>query len=137
MLYPYPPLPKDKNLNVMDLYPPNLPAKARTLLENGTVSSLYSVGHDTTIIEITTQGTAGIMRWVTLADTEGSVIGITGATGNYDHVIPPNAVRQFAIPIESYGAAQGSVQGANRLNGLYQRLAMKTQGIASIFLIQY
>lgn len=137
MLYPYPPIPKDKNLNALPEYPANILSKSRNILENGTTSSVYTVTQDTTLIEVATQGTTAILRWVPVGDTEGSVVGIAGASANYDHAVPPNSYRKFAIPIESQGAAQGSVQGANRLNGLYRRVAIKTQGIASVLLSEF
>lgn len=106
--------------------------------ENGTASSVITVTQDTTAIEIGTGGTAAVMRWVATSDAQASVVAIAGATANFDHFIAPNSVRRFVIPIESQ-QSQGysSVQGANRENGLYQRVAIKTQGVGSVLLSEY
>ena len=118
--------------------PPPYKAGTQYMSENATASSVISLTHNTTAIEIATQGTAATMRWVATSDTQASVVAIAGSTANFDHVIPPNAIRRFVIPIESMPATgYGSIQGANRENGLYQRVAYKTQGIASVFLSEY
>lgn len=118
--------------------PPPIKAVKQYVGENATTSSVISLTHDTTAIEIGVGGTAAVMRWVTTADTQSSVVAIAGSTSNFDHFISANTVRRFVVPIESY-MAQGysSVQGANRENGLYQRVAIKTQGIASVLVSEY
>ena len=117
--------------------PPAIKAIARYVTENGTVSSVISLTHDTTAIEVGTGGTAATMRWVATSDTQASVVAIAGATANFDHVIPANTVRRFVVPVEAVPTSNSSVQGANRANGLYQRIAWKTQGIASVLLSEY
>lgn len=117
--------------------PPAVRAIARSVSENATVSSVLSLTHDTTAIEIGTGGTAAVMRWVATSDTQASIVAIAGATANLDHVIPANTVRRFVVPIESNPDSTSSVQGANRLNGLYQRVAIKTQGVASVLVSEY
>lgn len=114
-------------------------AIARYVTENGTTSSVISLTHNTTAVEVAAQGTAVAMRWVATSDTEASVVAIAGSTANFDHIVPPNDVRRFVVPIEAINNAEGygSVVGANRANGLYQRIAWRTQGIASAFLSEY
>jgi hypothetical protein len=125
---PYKNLPRDKFDGIMQEFPAPFLSKARYTNENATASSVISVSQDTTSIEITANGGAAIMRWVATSDTQGSVVGIAGATANYDHVIAANTIRRFAIPIETMYQAPSSMVGANRMNGLYQRVAIKTAG---------
>lgn len=119
--------------------PAPIRAIARYVNENGTASSVISLTHDTTAIEIGTGGTTAVMRWVTTADTQASVVAVAGSTANIDHVIAANTVRRFVVPIEAINnaAGYGSVVGANREFGLFQRVAWKTQGIASVLLTEY
>lgn len=121
----------------MSEFPAPLKAKARYTNENNTASSVISVSHDTVQLEVAAVGQSAAIRWVATSDTEASVVTVAGATSNYDHVIPSGQVRRFAIPIETRGAAQGSMVGANRLNGLYQRVAIKTTGIGSVMVAEY
>ena len=112
-------------------------AKQRFTSENAVTSSVISFTHDTTGLEVAAVGGAAAIRWIATTDTQASVITAAGATSNYDHVIPANTVRRFAIPIERQGATPASVQGANRANGLYQRVAYKTAGIASVMVSEF
>ena len=137
MVNPYPKLPRDVGQEPMQQYPSPKLALEQTVSENATVSSVISVTHDTTALEIATLGTGAAMRWVTTGDTQASIVTVAGSTSNFDHVIPPNALRRFAIPIETQLTNPQSVQGVNRLNGLYQRVAIRTFGIASVFLSEY
>lgn len=106
--------------------------------ENATASSVITLTQDTTAVEVGTGGTGAVIKWIAVSDTTASVIAVAGSTGNFDHFIPANTVRRFVIPIESNPATgYSSVQGANRENGLYQRLAVKTQGIASVLVSEY
>lgn len=118
------------------LTPAPYKAISRYLDENGAASSVISLTHDTTAIEIAAQGNPVVMRWVATTDTQASVVAIAGSTANFDHVIPANTVRRFVVPIE-VGTGTSSVQGANREYGLYQRVAYATQGIASVALTEY
>lgn len=121
----------------MSDFPAPIKAKARSTNENATASSVISVSHDTVQLEVAAVGQAAALRWVATSDTEASIVTIAGATANYDHVIPSGAVRKFAIPIETRGAQQGSMVGANRLNGLYQRFAIKSMGIGSVMVSEF
>lgn len=118
--------------------PAAYPALRQLVSENGTVSSFIGFGHDSTAIEVSPVGGAAIFKWVSQGDTQASVVGVAGATANFDHVVPQNTVRRFVIPVETMPATgYSSMQGANRLNGLYQRIAFKTQGVASVFVSEY
>lgn len=125
--------------NQVPLFDSPAPYKAvkQYVNENATASSVISVTHDTTAIEVATGGTAAVMRWIATSDTQASVVAIAGSTANFDHVVAANTVRRFVIPIEANPASTSSVQGVNRQEGLYQRVAIKTQGIASVFLSEY
>lgn len=134
---PYKNLPHDKGNVPMQEFPAPYLSKARYTSENATASSVISVSHDTTTIEVAAVGGAAALRWVATSDTQGSVITIAGATANYDHVISTGDVRRFAIPIESSYNAPSSMVGANRMNGLYQRVAIKSMGVASVLLSEF
>lgn len=111
-------------------------AKEQTTSENGAVSSVITLTQDTVQLEVTAVGGAAVLKWIATGDTQASVISAAGATANYDHVIPSGGLRRFVVPIESTPNPQ-SVQGANRLNGLYRRVAYKTTGVASIMVSEY
>jgi len=132
-----PALPYDKSGGPLQGLPAPIPAKARYVNENNTASSVISVTHDTTTIEVSPLGVSAALKWITTSDTGASVVAVAGATANYDHIIPTNTVRRFVIPIESMGAGQGSVQGANRQNGLFQRVAIKSLGVGSVLVAEF
>ena len=131
-----PNLPREKGGEPMQEYPSPKLALARVTNENATASSVISVTHNTTALEIAAVGGTAAMRWVTTGDTQASVVTIAGATANFDHVIPSGTMRRFVIPIES-NPQTGSVQGINREIGLYQRVAIKSIGIASVLLAEF
>ncbi len=118
--------------------PPAYKALEQYTSENATASSVMTLTQDTTAIEIATGGAPAFMRWVATSDTQASVIAVAGTTANYDHVIPAATVRRFVVPIES-GPNQGysSMQGTNRAEGLFQRVAFKSAGAASVLMTEY
>lgn len=130
-------LPVDKNNNSLQGLPAPFRPLARITSENGTVSSVVSFTHDTTAIEIAAVGGAAAMRWVTTGDTQASIVTVAGSTSNFDHIISTGTVRRFVIPIESQGLGNSSVVGVNRQEGLYQRVAYKSMGVASVLLSEY
>lgn len=132
---PYPFLPKDKGGADMQDFVIHASIKATYGAENGSASSVITVTPDTTAIEIAALTTGAVMRWVRSADTQGSVISAVG--GNFAHVIPPNTVRKFALPIETMYQAPSSMVGANIINGLYRRIAIKSIGVGSVLLTEY
>lgn len=131
-----PALPQDRGMSPMQEFAFPILAKARYGSENAVASSVISVTHDTTALTVGAFGTGAVLRWVATTDTQASVISAAG-TANFDEIIPPNAVRRFVIPMERQGTNPGSVQGANRLNGLYQRVAVKSTGIGSVLVAEF
>ena len=131
-----PKLPTDASGQAMQELPSAVKAKATYGAENASASSVISVTHDTTGIEVAAVTTAAVLRWITRTDTTASVISAAG-TANFDHVVPAGTVRRFALPIEVQGSSPASVQGANRANGLYQRVAIKSVGVGSVLLTEY
>jgi hypothetical protein len=132
------PLNIDKNGTPMHSAPAPKLAVQRFVNENATASSVMTMSQDTTKIEIATGGVQAALRWIPTTDTQASVVAIAGATANFDHIIPPNTYRTFVVPVESSGTQAPSSQvGANRLNGLYQRYALKTQGVGSVLATEY
>lgn len=124
-------IPHDVNRQDLQGYPAPVKAKAVYAKDTtATTSSVISTTHDTTVVEITAVGTPAFIRWVATTDTGASVISTQG-TANFDHAIPPNKTQRFVIPIETATTNPQSIQGANRLNGLYQRYAIKSAGAAS------
>ena len=102
--------------------------------ENAAASSVISVSHDTTMLEVAAIGGPAVMRFVRTGDTTASVVAaVSGA--NFQHVIPASTVRQFVLPIEAQGTGSASVQGINRAEGLYQRVAIISAGAASSVLL--
>src|SRR3990167_7778167 len=142
MINPYPNLPYEKGGTAMQNYGTHASVKAVYASENSTTSSVITLTEDTTAIEIAAIGaspTGAVMRWVTSVagfNASTSVISAAG-TANFDHVIANNTIAKFAVPIERQETNPQSVQGANRLNGLYRRVAIKSIGIGSVLLTEY
>lgn len=137
MINPYPTIPRDKGGTPLQDFPAPKLALSAYASENSTASSVISVTHDTTAIEVAAVGGPAVVKWITQASTNPSVISIAG-TANFDHVVPTGQVRKFAIPIEGpIYQAPSSMVGANRQNALYQRVAIKSIGIASVLLTEY
>lgn len=119
--------------------PPAVKALQRYVSENATASSVLTLTDNTTSIEIGTGGSPAVMRWVSASDTQASIVAIAGATANFDHEIAANTVRRFVVPIEVQNNSQGysSMVGIRVANGLFARVAVKTQGIASVLVSEY
>ena len=135
-----PALPRDKNGTPLQESPPAMKAKTQTASENATVSAILDIGHDTTAIDVTAVDKTAFVRWIAATGAAAgvtSVIAIAGATSNYDVTIPAGTVRRLVVPIESPGTAHASVQGVNRAEGLYSRLAYKSAGISSVLTTEY
>lgn len=133
---PYPPIPLDANRTPMQNYPPPSSVVATYADENTAASSVISLTHDTVAIEIAAIGNNAVMRWVRTAETEASVVSaVSGA--NFHHIIGTGTVRQFVVPQEANTGSPASAQGINRREGLYQRVAIKSIGTASVLLTEY
>lgn len=112
-----------------------IPFKANTTRarDSAVASSVITLNDNTTEIEIAATGGPAFIRYVATSDTAGSVISLAG-TANFDFAIPPNTVRRFPIPVESF-VAQTSVVGLNKQYGLYNRVAII--GLASVASVEY
>lgn len=135
MSYPKP-LPVDQNRTPLQEFPAPYLAKAVYASDNSTASSVISVSHDTTTLEVAAVGGAAVVKWIATSNTNPSVISAAG-TANFDHVVPSGAIRRFVLPKESIGVAMGSVVGINRREGLYQRVAVKSVGVASVLTTEF
>lgn len=121
--------------------PPPIKAIVVTSAENASTSSVITLGDNTTAIEIAAQGAPVLMRWVFATDGTGAQTSVIGTAGsaNFDHFIASGTVRRFVLPIEVQNNSQGysSMVGARVANGLFTRIAYKTQGIGSVLLTEY
>lgn len=92
-------------------------------------SSIYTMTDNTTVLDVAVISNAGsgglALRWVQSTDTQGSVIA-TGASANFDYVIPPNYRQRLVVPIDpsKNGVGTASVVGINVQKGLYQKYAI-------------
>lgn len=127
-------LPRDKAGDTMQEYPAPFVSLQTDASENSSASSVLSLTDNTSAIEIAATGGAAVMKWIATTNTNPSVISAAG-TANFDHVIPANSYRRFVVPIESQGTA--SIVGINKQAGLYQRVAVKSVGVASVATTQY
>jgi len=116
--------------------PPAVKAIGQYFTENAATSSVITLTQDTTAIEITNTAAnrAVAIRWIATGDTAASV-----TSANYDHAVAANTTRRFVVPIEAINNADGysSAVGANRSNGLFQRVAWISFGPASILGSEY
>lgn len=123
--------------------PPPVKSLAITGNTNQAASSVITLTQNTTAIEVAALGAGGAMlRWIAIADTEASVVGVSsvGATyaPNFDHAIPAATVRRFVVPVESFVATgYASTQGVNRLEGLFRRVAVIAGGASSVVVTEY
>ena len=129
-------LPRDKQGAAMQEYPAPFRPNARYAPENSSASSVITLTDDTTEIEIAAVSGAAVMRWVTAADTQASVVSIAGGTTNFDHVIGTGTVRRFVVPI-ALATVQASIVGVNVQMGLYKRFAVKSIGNASVLTSEF
>ena len=106
-----------------------------------TVSSILILTHNTTAIEVTATGGPAYIRWLSQNVVDSSVAGTsviaTGATANFDHVIPNATVRRFVVPVAIEPTSSTSVMGANRANGLYSHMAYAGATASIIAVTQY
>lgn len=129
---------RDKGGEAIQSAPAPFTAITRYGAENASASSVLTVSSVTTALEIVAIGAPAVMRWVTTSDTQASVVSAV-ATANFDHVIPSGTMRRFVIPYERTPSNNplGSVQGVNLELGLYQRVAIKSIGAASVLTTEY
>lgn len=140
------PLPTDKNQNALQEFA--APVRAITsvmMIENDVVSSVLLLHPEATHVEVNAVGGPIAIRWVRSTETptvspRGSVIA-SGLGANFDHMIPANSYRRFAVPRETGGVGPGGVAnaGIGSVYGLYHRLGHINGGNtpASILVVQY
>lgn len=112
-----PALPIDSSGNPMQEYAIPKTAKFTSASIPPAASSVVTFGSNTTAIEITALNNSLAIKW-----GSASVIA-SGATANFDHIIPVNTTRRFAIP-QSVAGVTSSIVGANALHGLYNTVAV-------------
>ena len=140
------PLPRDKSNEAMQEFP--APVRAVTsvmMIENDAVSSVLLLDQNASHVEVNAVGGPIAIRWVRSTETptvspRGSVIA-SGAGANFDHLIPTNSYRRFAIPKETGGMGPGGVAtaGIGSVYGLYYRLGHINASAtpASVLVVQY
>lgn len=116
------------------IYEGNMPlvAKVTRASDNAAASSVVTLNDNTTFVEMVAIGATGYMKWIASTDTTASVISAAG-TANFDHVLPAGLPLWLPVPQETIGTP--SIVGANKQNGLYNRLAFK--GAASILTTEF
>lgn len=121
-------LPRDKDFQTFQGVVPAFPSLQS---QSGVplTSSVISLSDNTTVVNITTVGGAIIGKWGT-----GSVTGT-----NFDISIEADGNNSFVVPVSVFGKGMpnGSVVGVAVANGLYNSLAVKTIGSASILTTEY
>lgn len=126
--------PVDESGLPMFAYPQAYLALDEDASENNTVSSVITLTDSTTVIEVSAIGGAAAIKWIAIGNTNPSVV-TAAATADFDHTIPSGMVRRFVVPQETAGI--NSIVGANKKNGLYNRVAIKSVGVASVYTTQY
>lgn len=136
------------NNNVPHFDSPPAVAAIGTTVRDGTTttSSILILTQNTTAIEVSPTGGPAFIKWLSQATVDSSVAGTsvlaTGATANYDHIIPAATVRRFVVPVNSatnqtIGATATSYVGANVENGLYSHIAYRGTVTSIISVNQY
>lgn len=137
-----PPTPKGRDGIPKVFYYPAKIALASQNKENASVSSILLLTHDTTEIEVAAAGQNVAGKWLTQANIDNSVAGTSvisaAGTANFDFTIGNNTVRRFVVPIATVNQNQSSIQGVNRLEGLYPAVAFKTfAGTGSVLTMEF
>lgn len=130
--------PVDERNNVLVGYPPPFKPNARYSTNNAVVSSVITLADNSTEIEIAAIGQPVAVRWVVATESAAvspfaSVITTSGATANFDYIVPKDQVRRFVAPIETVGV--NSVVGIGVQVGAYRRVAIMSAGSASSIMV--
>ena len=133
--------------NQMPLYNSPAPFKAiGTVADDSTpnTSSILNLSANTTAIEVATSGGPAFIQWLSQSTVDSSVAGTsvisTGAAANYDHMIPPNTVTRFVVPISTgpIGVApNASAVGVAVELGLFRNVAFKGTAASIVSITQY
>lgn len=139
-MIPYKQLPKDGGQSPMQEFPTPFKALANLTSDNSSASSVITLNDNCSTIEVYAGGQPAAVRWVPVTETAavapaGSVI-TAPATANFDNTVAKDTVRRFAVPIEAM-VLQASIVGLNKQYGLYNRVAVKSFGVGSVWLTQY
>lgn len=139
-------LPRDKSNEAMQDFPAPVRARASVMMrENAVASSVMLLDQNATHIEVNAVNAPIVIRWVAATETPSVVprasVVASGLGANFDHLIPANSFRRFAIPKETGGVGPQGIAnaGLGSVYGLYQRLAQINAGTApaSVLIVQY
>lgn len=128
------PIPRDTGGEPLQDYPAPYKAVAVTHKPNCSSSSILYLHPTAAHIEVAAHGGQGVaIRWIpsvegAAASPFGSIVASTSLLGivpNFDHVIPADSVRRFAIPRETTGGIVGQISS---INGLYIKVAFINTG---------
>jgi len=107
------------------------------------VSSILNLSDNTTVLDIavlSASGAGGLaLKWVGANDTTASSSVIaSGASANFDHVVPSQWRMRIAVPVEKQGVGN-SVVGIAVKQGLYQKVAIigTHAPVPSIFIAEH
>lgn len=109
-------LPQDQEGVSMQEYPSARPALKVAAYAPPAASSVISFNAGTTVVEVAALNASLAIKW-----GSASVIS-SGATANFDHIVPVGQVRRFVVPVSTMGVP--SIVGANVKNGLYNSMAV-------------
>lgn len=131
-------IPVDERGNVLQGYPAPFKANARYSTNNATVSSVITLNDNTTVVEVAAVGAAVAVRWVPASESAAvspfaSVITTSGATANFDYIVPKDGMRRFVAPVETQGV--NSIVGIGVQAGTYRRIAVMSNVAVSSILV--
>lgn len=130
--------PLGNNQNQVYSAPPSFKAVATTARSTTpTVSSILILSQNTTGVEISSAGGPTVFKWLYRSTVDSSVASTsviaTGATADFDHIVPNDTYRRFVIPqAVNNPQGYGSFVGGNVENGLYTHIAYAGLAAASI-----
>lgn len=131
-------IPSDKEGHELQEFAAPFKANARYSTNNATVSSVITLNDNSTVVEINAVGQSVAIRWVPVTETAAvspfaSVITTSGATSNFDHIIPANYYRRFVVPVETQGV--NSIVGIGVQAGTYRRVAVISAATVSSIMV--
>lgn len=131
-------IPSDREGHELQEFATPFKANARYSTNNATVSSVITLNDNTTSVEISAVGQSVAIRWIPSTETAAvspfaSVITTSGATANFDNVIPANYFRRFVVPVETQGV--NSVVGIGVQAGTYRRIAIMSGATVSSIMV--
>lgn len=115
-------------------------ALAQNERNNLTVSSVFTLHDNCTVVEVGAVGAPAAIRWIPATETAAvtpfaSVITLIGSE-NFDAMVSKDTVRHFVVPVETQGIS--SIVGMGVQAGTYRRLAIiSAAAVSSVLLSQY